>query len=355
MKQNPDTLIILSPAFPENESATYWVPSQHLMVKALKKNFPELNIIVLAVIYPYEQTTYQWHGVKVTSFDGMHHRKWRRLLLWQKIWRQLKQLYKSNHVIGVLSFWCGECAVIGSRFSRKFNVPHRIWICGQDAKKENKMVRFVRPRPDELVAMSPFLAEEFYRSHGIQPAHIVHNAIDTNTFSPPPSTTRDIHILAAGTFEPLKQYDLFAEIVAAVQKSIPGLKAYHCGMGSGKDKVMSLIKLFGIEKNLELLGSQPHETLLQLMQRTKVFMHTSRYEGFSTVCLESLHAGAHVVSFTYPLKRSVPHWHVVKTAEEMIAKTIELLNNPVTSYEPVTLYTMDNSAKEMMELFNRIP
>jgi glycosyltransferase involved in cell wall biosynthesis len=352
MKQHPDTLIILSPAFPENESATYWVPSQQLMVKALKQQFPQLNIIVIAVIYPYTETTYQWHGVQVMSFDGMHHRKWRRLLLWQRIWRRMKTIRASNNITGILSFWCGECAVIGGRFSRKYNIPHRIWICGQDAKKENKMVRFARPKPEELVAMSPFLAREFNNSHGIRPAHIIHNAIDTSTFSLAPVHTRDIHILAAGTFEPLKQYDLFAGVVAAIQKRVPHLKAFHCGMGSGKDKVLSLIKEFGIEENLELLGSQPHETLLQLMQRTKVFMHTSRYEGFSTVCLEALYAGAHVVSFTYPLDQPVPHWHVVQTPEEMIAKTTEILNDPATSHDPVTLYTMDDAAKKMMALFS---
>lgn len=351
MKKNPDTLLILSPAFPENESATYWVPSQHLMVKALKKNFPELNIIVLAILYPYEAAIYQWHDVQVISFDGMHHRKWKRLLLWQKIWRTMKTIHKAHPVIGILSFWCGECAVIGSRFSRKYGIPHRIWICGQDAKKENKMVKYAKPKPEELVAMSPSLSKQFFQSHGIRPMHIVHNAIDKNTFPASLPATRDVDILAAGTFEPLKQYDLFAQVVASVQKKFPHLTAYHCGMGSGKEKVLSLIKELGIEKNLELLGSQPHEALLRLMQRTKVFMHTSRYEGFSTVCLEALYGGAHVVSFCYPLDHAVPHWHVVTTPEEMIAKTIELLSNPGINHDPLMLYSMDDAAKEMMKLF----
>ncbi|MEI9807335.1 MAG: glycosyltransferase [Bacteroidota bacterium] len=351
MKNDDKTLVILTPAFPEDESADYWVPSQQLMVKALKNNFPDLHIIVLSLLYPYHASTYNWHGVQVISFDGTHKRKLRRILLWRNAWQTLKDIHRHHTVIGLFSFWCGECACIGKYFGRKYSIKHYSWICGQDARKTNKWVRFIRPRAQELAAMSFFLANEFYKNHGIKPAHIIPNAIDPLSFPAALSTERDIDILGAGSFEPLKRYDLFAEIIGSLRQLLPGIRAFHCGIGREKEKVETLRKTLRLENNLRLLGGKTHEEVLQLMQRTKVFLHTSNYEGLSTVCLEALYAGAHVISFCYPLDHPVPHWHVVHTKEEMTAKAIELLQHPHTEHTPVLLYPMDDSAKAVMKLF----
>jgi len=351
---NPDskTIVILAPAFPANESETYWVPSQQLFVKALKKNFPGLNIIVLAFLYPYHKSVYTWHGVKVLSFNGMHRRKIKRIFLFRDIWRILKEIQKENELIGIFSFWCRECALIGSWFSKLNEVKHFCWVCGQDARKKNKMIKLIHPRADELVAMSNFLSNEFERNHGIKPAHIIHNAIDPDSF-PSATLNRDIDILGAGSFEPLKQYDLFTKVVKAVQEQIPHIKTFHCGIGVEKEKIQSLIKELGLENNFQLLGGKPHEELLRLMKRSRVFLHTSRYEGFSTVCLEALYAGAHVVSFCDPGEGNIPNWHIVHTADEMTKKILEILQQPTTQYKSTLLFSMDDSVKSVMNLFEQ--
>ncbi len=281
----------------------------------------------------------------------MHKRKLQRIILWRNIWKTLKNIRRQHTVIGLFSFWCGECAFIGRYFGKRYSIKHYSWICGQDARKTNKWIRFIRPRGQQLAAISFSIVNEFYKNHGIKPAHIIPNAIEPGSFPPPLSQERDIDILGAGSLIPLKQYDLFTDIVASVQKAFPDIKAFHCGVGEEKEKISAQIKSLRLENNFRLLGSTPHEELLQLMQRTKVFLHTSNYEGFSTVCLEALYAGAHVVSFVYPLEHSVPHWHVVNNMEEMKTKVIDILQNPNTEYTPVLLYSMDDSAKAVMKLF----
>jgi len=349
MSNDTKTIVILTPAFPANESETYWVPSQQLFVKALKKNFPELTIIVFSFLYPYHKSVYDWQGIKVISFDGMHQHKIRRLLLFRNIWRTLKKVKKENNVIGLISFWCRECALIGKWFGKWHKVKHLCWVCGQDAREKNKMVKFIRPKAGELMAMSNFLANEFHKNHGIRPAHIIHNAIDPDSF-PPITAERDIDILGAGSFEPLKQYDVFTKIIKVVQQNMPAIKAYHCGIGVEKENIQSLINELGLENNFHLLGGKLHEELLQLMQRTKVFLHTSRYEGFSTVCLEALYAGAQVISFCDPMEGNIAHWHIVHTTKEMIDKLFEILQQPFTEYKPILAYSMDDSVKATMDL-----
>lgn len=344
----------MSPAFPEKEAATYWVPSQQLMVKALKRNFPGMNIIVIATLYPHKISYYQWNGIDVVSFNGNHRRKILRLGLWRDVWKRLKNICNTQNVAGILSFWCGESAFLGNRIAKKYSIAHCIWICGQDARKLNHWVKLIRPKENQLMAMSPFLAKEFYKSHGIQPKHIVSNAIDPVTFPVAPSSNeRDIDILGVGSFEPLKRYDLLTTVIKSISNSLPSVKAFHCGIGKEKSKIESLIEKQELQNTLYLLGGKPQEEILALMQRTRVFLHTSNYEGFSTVCLEALYAGAHVVSFCYPLDHAVPHWHIVNTAEEMIARTIEILKDDQRDHKPVMLYSMDESAKAVMNLFSQ--
>ena len=347
---NTKTLVILTPAFPANESETYWVHSQQLFVKTVKKNFAELNVIVLSFLYPYAKTEYTWHGIKVISFDGMHRKKTNRLLMFVDIWKHLKKIKSENDLIGIFSFWCRECALIGSWFAKWNSVKHFCWISGQDARKMNKMVKLIRPRAAELVAMSNFLVHEFKKNHGVKPAHIIHNAVDPEAYASL-SSHRDIDILGAGSFEPLKQYDVFTRIVKSIQQKLPNIKACHCGIGVEKERVQSLINRLDLQNNFQLLGGRPHHELLQIMQRTKVFLHPSLYEGYSTVCLEALYAGAQVVSFCDPMEGQIPHWYVVNSAEEMFAKALELLQSPSTEYTRVLVHSMDDTVKTVMKLF----
>lgn len=87
------------------------------------------------------------------------------------------------------------------------------------------------------------------------------------------------------------------------------------------------------------------------MQRSRVLLHTSSYEGFSTVCLEALYAGAHVVSFHQPLASPVRHWHIAAGREEMTKEVLAVLQDPGTDYTQVLVFSMDGSARSMLELF----
>lgn len=328
------TLIILTPGFPENESDTTCLPAQQLFVQNLQESFPGIDITVLSLHYPYVRSTYVWKNVTVKSFNGRNRGKLHRLMLWYQVWRSIKRIARTNDVLGIFSFWCTECALIGQRFK----LPHFIWILGQDAKKDNSFVRRIRPKAWQLVAMSDFLADTFERNHGIRPQHIIPNGIDARGYTQQ-NFERTIDVLGVGSLIKLKQYDVFIELMAA----IPGVKAVICGKGPEEQALRQ-------QDHVSLVGELPHPEVLKLMQQSKVFLHTSNYEGFSTVCLEALYAGAHVVSFCKPVNRQIPHWHIVNTKEEMLQKLKELLSTHL-NHSPVMPYTMKDTAMEVMKLF----
>lgn len=353
MSNDDKTIIIITPAFPANESETYWVPSQQLLVKALKRNFPQLIIIVISYSYPYKKASYSWNGIKIVSLDGMHRRKLKRPFLLLDMWNILKKIKNESNVIGLFSFWCREGALIGKWFGKWHKLKHFCWICGQDARKTNKYVKWIAPKSHEIVAISDFIREEFYKNHHVRPAEIIPNAIDPDSFPPVLSQERDIDLLAVGSLIPLKQFDVFISVVKILKPYLPGIKAIICGAGEEKENLETHIVKYKLENHIRLLDAMPQNDVLKLMQRTKVFLHPSAYEGFSTVCLEAIYAGAHVISFTKPMDHEIKNWHVVDTKEEMAEKGLVLLQNNNLTHERVLAYDMNDSAKKLMTLFDQ--
>ena len=369
MNPRSKILVILTPAFPGDESPVNWVTTQQLFVRTVRATSPHLKIEVLSFYYPYTVSNYKWHGTSVTSFNGTRLRKVRRAVFWHRVWKKLSALRRENEIVGLFSFWCGECALIGHYYSRRYGIRHYCWLCGQDARKTNHLVKFIRPRSEELIGMSDFLVDEFFRNHGIRAGHMIPNGIDPREFeegisganpegttgtnpegAPPP---RDIDILGVGTLSRFKQYDFLVDIILRLRPSFPEIKGMHCGEGEDKQLIETLIRETGLEDHFFLMGETPHREVLKYMQRTKVLLHTSSYEGFGVVCLEALYAGAHVISFVKPMKQDIPHWHIVNTREEMAEKARALLSSPDTEYTPVCPYLMKDTVKEVLQLFDK--
>jgi glycosyltransferase involved in cell wall biosynthesis len=345
-----NTLVILTPGFPANEADTTCLPAQQQFVQNVQESFPGLKIIVLSFHYPYINSTYTWKNVTVVSFNGRNRGKLQRLMLWARVRRKLSVINRTHRIIGLFSFWCTECALVGKYFAKPKNIKHLTWILGQDAKANNKYVRLIKPKANELVAMSDFLADSFEVNHGVRPQYTVPNGIDPRGY-PSPAGERNIDVLGAGSLIKLKQYDLFVELVALVKNQLPNIRAVICGKGPEQQALLEQIDQLNIAQNVSLAGEFQHPEVLRHMQQSKVFLHTSYYEGFSTVCLEALYAGAHVISFCNPGPAYIPHWHIVNHKEEMLDKLLQLLTTPSLEHNPVLVYSMKDSAREVMKLF----
>ncbi|HXB42436.1 MAG TPA: glycosyltransferase [Puia sp.] len=351
MNKNEKTFVVLSPGFPANEADTTCLPSQQLLIKAINKNSPWLNIVILSFRYPCLNATYRWNNNKVVVFGGLGKGKIFTFLTWFRVWKTLKQLSRDNGIAGILSFWCGECALVGKWFGQRHNIKHYTWISGQDAKKGNVYVKWIRPKPNELIAMSDFLAREYYKNFLIRPAFIIPIGIAPELYNSQ-QPERVIDVMGAGSLIPLKQYDLFVRVVKKLSFQFPAINAVIFGNGPEKKNLEALIAQHHLENNISLSGVVDHPDLLGSMQQARVFLHTSSYEGFGAVCIEALYAGAQVVGFCRPMDKPINRWHIVGTEEEMCNKIQEILQNTHTSYQPELPFLMSETAKEMMSLFD---
>ena len=355
MNKPQDTFIILTPAFAEYEGDS-WLPAPEQMVLALNRIFPSLKIVILTFHFPVQTSAnYEWYGNEVITFSGgMKGSKLGSLLRWKCVWSQLNALRKSTHVVGIFSLFCSECAFVGHYFAKRYRMPHHIWVLGQDARKDNKQVRRIRPSADELVCISDFLVREFARNHHIRPAHMIPFGINAELYAQALETRR-VDVLGAGSLIPLKQYNVFIDVVKKIAAVIPAINGLICGDGPEEKRLQAMIEASGLQQRLRLAGKQTHTELLQTMQRSRIFLHTSSYEGLGAVCLEALYAGAHVVSFCQPLDAAIPHWHIVQTADEMAAKAIALLQDDGLDHKPVLPYAINEIAMAIMRLYNYKP
>lgn len=350
METKRSTLVILTPGFAKDEEDSACLPMQQTFILTIKKLLPQLEIIILSFHYPYRSDEYLWNGIKVIPFNGRNKGGLSKLLLFRKINSKLRSIHKEKKIDGILSFWYLECGFIGKRFADKHGIRHCSWLWGGDAKKENKFPRRLKPNPDELVGLSDFLQDEFERNHGIRPLHVIPQGIDTNLFSAI-LPEKDIDILGTGSLIPLKRYEVFVDMIAGLKKQLPGIKVVLVGSGPEKNKLEAQIRSLGLGSTISLASELSYPEVLKHMQRAKIFLHTSSYEGFGAVCIEALGAGAHVISFTKPMRAEIAHWQHAIDKDDMIQKTLELLDNPATDYSPVIPYTMEDSVKKMMKLF----
>lgn len=350
MPNTPETLVILSPGFPENEADTTCLPSQQLFVKALKEICPGLEIIVIAFHYPFKPREYEWHGVKVMAIGGKDKGRLFRGTTWLKVWLILKRLKKEQQLVGLLSFWFGECAFVGSYFAKQNRLTHYSWLLGQDAKKGNKYFNWINPKGDELIALSDFIVEEVRKNYGVLPTEIIPVGIDTSLFDKP-SLKRDIDILGAGSLIPLKQYDIFVDAISFLKDFYPEIKAVICGKGPEMDRLKALAALKNLDGNLEFKGELPHQEVLALMQRSKILLHPSNYEGYGAVLSEALYAGAHVVSFCQPMLKPARHHHIIKSKDEINSKILWLLRKKRMEHDPVRMCSIQQIAKNMITLY----
>jgi len=344
------TLVIVSPGFPAHEADDTCIPPRQIFVKALKQRYPELDIVVLTLQYPFFSKTYQWHGVEVRSLGGVNKGRIYGWFTYIRVWVTLLRLRRERELIGLLSFWLGKCSFIASRFAKQYKLKHYSWILGQDAKPGNKFVARIKPSGASLIALSDFIRAEFERNYAITPQHIIPVGIDTSLFGTN-MQDRNVDIVGAGSLIPLKQYDVFLEIIARLKPIFPKLKAVICGDGVERKRLENMITELGLVNNVTMAGRMSNREVIKHMQQSKIFLHTSNYEGFGTVCLEALFAGAKVVSFVKPMNVAIKNWHAGHDKESMVALLQNLLQDTNAVYEPVLPYTATDIAEQVFKLY----
>jgi glycosyltransferase involved in cell wall biosynthesis len=133
----------------------------------------------------------------------------------------------------------------------------------------------------------------------------------------------------------VKGFDILIEAWSLIAKKHPTWSLEIAGDGSreNKQKLLEIIRKFGIENSVVLSGF--HNDIDRVMRRSKIFVMSSRTEGFGLTLVEAMSQGCACVSFDCggrqsEIIRSADEGIILKecNAQALAAAIDNLINNP---------------------------
>lgn len=107
----------------------------------------------------------------------------------------------------------------------------------------------------------------------------------------------DVSILWAGRLIGLKHPEVAIQLAASLKNAGKSFSMRIIGDGEKMDSLKHEIKAKKMEDCITMLGSQPHEVVLEEMQKADIFLFTSdRNEGWGAVLNEAMSSGCAVVA-----------------------------------------------------------
>lgn len=345
-----NTIVLLTPGFAADESDTTCLTFLQDFVTSFTRLYPMVKLRIIAFQYPFVRGYYEWNGVTIYSAAGKNTRFPFRFITWIRVFNKLLWIHRHENIIAVQSFWLTECALIGQWFKKLTGVDHLSYSVGQDAKKENKYLKYLRFDQMNTIAISETIVRNLYDATGYKTEKVIPIGINTDKFSGG-ILQRETDVIGVGSLTQLKHYVLFVEVIQELKKQLTEIKSIIVGDGPEKGLLEEKIKKINLQRNIELAGTKSHREVIEQMKKSKIFLHTSSSEGQSTVMMEALAAGLTVVCFDvgrYPDDTKVVVCH---SKEEMVTKVRKLLERDDLNSEPLLLHTMDETVKAFAKIY----
>ncbi len=322
-------IVFMVPGFPEDEQDTTCLPAVQNYIEAFAASRPDVDVHMIAFQYPFFRGEYAWKQATVHALGGMNRTSLRRMPTWARAIWTFMRLRKRTDVRVLHTFWLTECTRVGQWLRRAFGIRHVASIGGQDAQPTNPYLRHLRLDDLVLTAGSTFAADVFAKHSAGTPVHVIPLGLDARhleAIDPPPE--RDIDVIGVGSLIPLKDYGAFVDIVAALTSDFPQVRACIIGDGPQQEALRAHIVRRGLQDNVALKGHLPRDEVFRYMLRSKVFLHTSKYESQGYVFLEALFAGLHVVCYEVGYTGKNDRVFRCRSSREIIDVATDLIRNP---------------------------
>lgn len=222
-----------------------------------------------------------------------------------KLWalRRLVQAYRPDRVLSFLT----NVNVMTLLATRGLDVPVVVsersdplhgWAAGRVLRV---LRRFTYPWAARVVVQT-----ETARRHLIQVAPAVrHSVVIANPLPPelPPSRHAEpagdrLVLVAAGRFQPVKQFDRLIEVFARLAPTNPRWDLVIWGDGPQREACQARVHALGLQARIRLPGHT--RQLWPALLQAHVFIHCSRVEGFPNALLEAMALGLPCVATDCP-------------------------------------------------------
>lgn len=339
-------ILFLTPGFPADENDFNCIPPLQDYLIKFNSEYPAVKISVIAFQYPYRNQKYFWNNIEIYPLNG-NNSVFRKLVVWLKAISIAGKINKFHSVDIIHSLWLGECTLIGNILSKKFNCPHICTLMGQDVKASNRYLRLSKNERIRIIALSQNQSNQFLQLTNRTPEEIIHWGIDDQIFK---NAERDIDLLAVGSLIPLKNYSLLIRLIAELKKTYSNLKCKLVGAGPELSNLMTLADANDISGNIKFTGLLSRQEIFKLMQRSKVFVHPSTFEGSGYVFAEALVNGMNIVSFNVGYAQPHPKWFIAEDDQDFIAITKSLLSAEL-DFDPENIFPLKETVERYASIY----
>jgi glycosyltransferase involved in cell wall biosynthesis len=319
-------LLIIIPLFPRNIKEDTVVPFLAQFFNFFDENYPDLEIHICSLNYPFKKTTYSYNGITVHTFGNGFENKLKTIVSFvQNIFGllRLQRKYKFN---AILSIWYHKSAILGKIIANLFGLRHVTWLQGQDVKKDNNYLKFFSTKKDRLLTVSTIHKQRLAGNFKNKRIEVANVAIIPKGFPNLNTSLRTYDIIGVGNLSKLKNFSLFIDVISELKKSNPNIKAVICGGGEEIDILSKKIIKLGLSEHVRLMGYRKNSEVRDLLNNSKAYLHTSHFEGNSYAIQEALYSGCQVVS-TIAIEKKINNFYHTTDKTQMIEKLNENLNN----------------------------
>ncbi len=349
MTQKELNVLWIVPGFAADEQDYNCIPPLQDLAREL--SMAGVTLFILALDYPYHTNPYLWHGIPVQSANKRN-RRWGRVWYWRRLIHYANKIQQERRITSIHSFWLGPCWLIGHYLARKWAIPHRTTLMGQDVLPSNPYLKLSRYLGHNyLVALSAFHQKILAESGG--KADIIIPWGLPASFPQFHNQKKTIDILGCGSLITLKNWTLWLEVVTELCAKYPHLRTELIGAGPERETIIKHIISSGLENQVILRGELPRQGVWQKMAETKILLHTSTFESYGMVLAEAYALGCHVVSTPVGI---VPEMaRCGNTKDELVEIINEILIHPQLKkfYPP---FSIQNTAGKYLQLYQeKIP
>jgi glycosyltransferase involved in cell wall biosynthesis len=200
--------------------------------------------------------------------------------------------------------------LIAKDISNKFNIPyiftsHSLGVFLEGYNKERADCEKIVMSSSQFITASTSYEETLISdSYQIDSQKIkqIKPGVDSELFSPDQSTERENIFLSIGRIQQQKGQLETLKFLNSFKEIETDFKCYFVGGPSGSSGEEYLLELKKIVKDLsldsyvEFLGNLPQVDITNLLNRSKLLIHTSQYETFGLVAIEANSTGVPVLT-----------------------------------------------------------
>ena len=223
--------------------------------------------------------------------------------------KKLEETFELNNFDIIHShYWLS--GLVAKDISDKFNIPYiftshslGVFLEGYNNERAD-CEKIIMTAANFVTASSNYENSLISESYKIDKKKIklIKPGVDDNLFSPDPSLSRENIFLSIGRIQKQKRQLEAIEFLNVFREIEDDFKCYFIGGPSGTsgdDYLLELkeaVKELNLESHIEFLGNLPQSKIRELLNSSKLLIHTSGYETFGLVAIEAHSAGVPVVS-----------------------------------------------------------